>query len=392
MKYIVLLADGMPDYPIEELGNKTPLEAAHTPNMDFMAREGSVGMVNTVPDGMSPGSDVCNLSILGYDPRKYYTGRAPFEAANMGIKLAEGDIPFRCNLVTLGNDRTVMDDFSAGHVSTEDAAGLISFLDERLGNEEFKFYPGKSYRHIMVWKGGNEKLKCTPPHDISGQEIKGYLPQGGRADILNDLMNRSQGIIKEYVGTHNGDLKANSIWLWGQGRVPVMPTMKERFGITGSVIAAVDLMKGIGIFAGLTPIDVPGATGYVDTNYEGKAEYALNELKDKDFVYLHVESPDESGHNGSVELKVRSIEDFDRRVVGNILKGMKVFPEYRILLVSDHRTPIALRTHSAEPVPFAIYPPLEGIEGGECFSERVVEKSKFFVPEGHKLIELLLGN
>ncbi|HBA27684.1 MAG TPA: cofactor-independent phosphoglycerate mutase, partial [Nitrospinae bacterium] len=334
MKYIILLGDGMPDYPIDELGGKTPLEYAKTPNMDFIAKNGTVGCVKTIPDGFPPGSDVSNLSILGYDPAKYYTGRAPLEAASIGVKLSPTDIAFRCNLVTLKptDSELIMDDFSAGHISTEEAKELISAIDKKLGTEEIKFYPGVSYRHLMVWKNGSSDLKLTPPHDISSKNIKSYIPQGDRANILTELMNSSQMVLSNHKinkdRKNNGKNPANSIWLWGHGKAPTMPTLKERFNLTGSIIAAVDLMKGIGIYAGLTPIDVPGATGYIDTNYEGKADYALNELKEKDFVYLHVEAPDEAAHSGSLKNKIKAIEDFDKRVVGRILEGIKKFKEY----------------------------------------------------------------
>ena len=405
MKYIILLGDGMPDYPIDELGGKTPLEYAKTPNMDFIAKNGTVGCVKTIPDGFPPGSDVSNLSILGYDPAKYYTGRAPLEAASIGVKLSPTDIAFRCNLVTLKptDSELIMDDFSAGHISTEEAKELISAIDKKLGTEEIKFYPGVSYRHLMVWKNGSSDLKLTPPHDISSKNIKSYIPQGDRANILTELMNSSQMVLSNHKinkdRKNNGKNPANSIWLWGHGKAPTMPTLKERFNLTGSIIAAVDLMKGIGIYAGLTPIDVPGATGYIDTNYEGKADYALNELKEKDFVYLHVEAPDEAAHSGSLKNKIKAIEDFDKRVVGRILEGIKKFKEYRILVVSDHPSPISIKTHSSENVPFAIYPaksPLnppfdKGGSGGITgFNEKIVNNPSIKFEKGHELIEFFI--
>ena len=395
MKYIILLGDGMPDYPIDELGGKTPLEYAKTPNMDFIAKNGTVGCVKTIPDGFPPGSDVSNLSILGYDPAKYYTGRAPLEAASIGVKLSPTDIAFRCNLVTLKptDSELIMDDFSAGHISTEEAKELISAIDKKLGTEEIKFYPGVSYRHLMVWKNGSSDLKLTPPHDISSKNIKSYIPQGDRANILTELMNSSQMVLSNHKinkdRKNNGKNPANSIWLWGHGKAPTMPTLKERFNLTGSIIAAVDLMKGIGIYAGLTPIDVPGATGYIDTNYEGKADYALKELENKDFVYLHVEAPDEAAHNGSLKNKIKAIEDFDKRVVGRILEGIKKFKEYRILVVSDHPSPISIKTHSAENVPFAIYPQ-KGGNGASNFNEKIVGNPSIKFEKGHELIEFFI--
>ena len=395
MKYIILLGDGMPDYPIKELGDKTPLEYAQTPNMDFIAKNGTVGCVKTIPDGFPPGSDVSNLSILGYDPAKYYTGRAPLEAASIGVKLSPTDIAFRCNLVTLKptDSELIMEDFSAGHISTEEARELISVLDKKLGTEEIKFYPGVSYRHLMVWKNGSNNLKLIPPHDISGKGIKSYIPQGDRANIIIELMNSSQMVLNNHKinkeRKNNGKNPANSIWLWGHGKAPAMPTLKERFNLTGSIIAAVDLMKGIGIYAGLTPIDVPGATGYIDTNYEGKADYALKELENKDFVYLHVEAPDEAAHNGSLKNKIKAIEDFDKRVVGRILEGIKKFKEYRILVVSDHPSPISIKTHSAENVPFAIYPQ-KGGNGASNFNEKIVGNPSIKFEKGHELIEFFI--
>ena len=395
MKYIILLGDGMPDYPIKELGDKTPLEYAQTPNMDFIAKNGTVGCVKTIPDGFPPGSDVSNLSILGYDPAKYYTGRAPLEAASIGVKLSPTDIAFRCNLVTLKptDSELIMDDFSAGHISTEEAKELISAIDKKLGTEEIKFYPGVSYRHLMVWKNGSNNLKLIPPHDISGKGIKSYIPQGDRANIIIELMNSSQMVLNNHKinkeRKNNGKNPANSIWLWGHGKAPAMPTLKERFNLTGSIIAAVDLMKGIGIYAGLTPIDVPGATGYIDTNYEGKADYALKELENKDFVYLHVEAPDEAAHNGSLKNKIKAIEDFDKRVVGRILEGIKKFKEYRILVVSDHPSPISIKTHSAENVPFAIYPQ-KGGNGASNFNEKIVGNPSIKFEKGHELIEFFI--
>ena len=395
MKYIILLGDGMPDYPIKELGDKTPLEYAKTPNMDFIAKNGTVGCVKTIPDGFPPGSDVSNLSILGYDPAKYYTGRAPLEAASIGVKLSPTDVAFRCNLVTLKptDSELIMEDFSAGHISTEEAKELINVLDKKLGTDDIKFYSGVSYRHLMVWKNGSSNLKLTPPHDISGKNTKSYIPQGDRADVLIRLMNDSQMFLSSQKinqnRKNNGKNPANSIWLWGHGKAPTMPTLKERFNLTGSIIAAVDLMKGIGIYAGLTPVNVPGATGYIDTNYEGKADYALNELKEKDFVYLHVEAPDEAAHSGSLKNKIKAIEDFDKRVVGRILEGIKKFKEYRIMVVSDHPSPISIKTHSAERVPFAIYP-AKGGNGASNFNEKIVSNPSVKFEKGHELIEFFI--
>ena len=365
MKYIILLGDGMADRPRADLGNRTCLQAAKTPNLDQLASAGQVGMVSTVPDGYAPGSDVANLSVLGYDPRKYYTGRSPLEAASIGVSLGPDDVAFRCNLVTLkvaGSGSAaehrrafLMEDFSAGHISTSEARTLIEEIGGKLGTEHIRFYPGVSYRHLMVWKGGKDRIDCTPPHDIQDKNIQDYLPRGEGDDVINELMEASFDILTNHPVNKGrleaGKRAANSIWLWGQGKRPSMPTFREKYGLEGAVISAVDLTKGLGVYAGFEVITVPGATGWIDTNYVGKAEHALFALKSKDIVYLHVEAPDEAGHTGDVKNKIKAIEDFDELIVGNIMHGMKQFDEYRILALPDHPTPLEIRTHSAEPVP-----------------------------------------
>lgn len=364
MKYIILLGDGMADRPHAELGGRTCLQAARTPNLDQLASLGRTGMVHTIPEGFPPGSDVANLTVMGYDPRKYYTGRSPLEAASIGVELGPHDVAFRCNLVTLrvsgGAVRhTIMEDFSAGHISSEEARLLIEELDAKLGSDRIRFYPGVSYRHLMVWKGGSDGLECTPPHDIQDRDIQDYLPRGHGDDTINELMESSLEVLAEHPvnrkRTENGKRPANSIWLWGQGKRPSMPTFREKYGLDGAMISAVDLTKGIGLYAGFEVINVPGATGWLDTNYVGKAEHALWALKTKDLVYVHVEAPDEAGHSGELKNKLKAIEDFDELVVGNIIHGMKQFDEYRIMALPDHPTPIELRTHSNDPVPFVIY-------------------------------------
>ncbi|MDT8316611.1 MAG: cofactor-independent phosphoglycerate mutase [bacterium] len=399
MKYIVLLGDGMSDYPIEKLGGKTPLEYAHTPNMDFIADNGLLGLVKTVPEGFPPGSDVANLSVFGYDIVKYYTGRSPLEAASMGVDLGPDDVAFRCNLVTLteGMGGLIMDDFSGGHISTEEAAKLVSELQGQLGNEEFTFHPGVSYRHLLVWHGGKSRLKTTPPHDISDRLALPHYPQGDGADKIADLMIRSRDILESSdvnkKRLHDGKKPANSIWLWGQGKAPAMPDYKEKYGLSGSVISAVDLLKGIGVYAGLDIVDVPGATGYIDTDYDAKAAYALKELETKDFVYLHVEAPDEAAHSGSLENKIKAIEDFDEKVVGAVLEGIKRLGDFRILLMPDHATPVALRTHTSEPVPFAIYPALEreGSLSGYGYNEKAAEKANLLIEKGSDIMARFLN-
>lgn len=401
MKYIVLIGDGMADRPIAELGGLTPLQKAHTPNMDRLAATGIIGKSRTIPYGFSAGSDVANLSILGYDPAKYYSGRAPLEAASIGVKLEDGDIAYRCNLVTLdikdNPSKTVMDDYSSGHITTEEASILINAVQSALGFENIKFYPGVSYRHLMIWKDGSADMQCTPPHDILGKEISSYLPNGDRSDFLRKLINKSVDLLESHPVNQKriaeGKKPANSIWLWGQGRRPQMPTYSERFAIKGALISAVDLMKGLGIYAGFKILKVPGVTGWLDTNYIGKADYALNVLHDVDLVYVHVEAPDEAGHCGSYKDKIRAIEDFDELVVGRIMRGLKErFKDYRILLMPDHATPIELRTHSKEPVPFVIYDSRDIKNNQDAvYDELIVSKPDVLnFEEGHKLMEFFI--
>ncbi len=399
MKYIVLIGDGMADYPIKELGEKTPLEAAKIPNMDFIAQNGKVGLIHTVPQGFSPASDVANLSIMGYDPAKYYSGRGPLEAANMGIALCPDDIAFRCNLVTI--DRERMADYSAGHITSEEAATLIKYLDDKLGSAKIKFYPGVSYRHLMIirdkaLKEAFLKINCLPPHDITGQKVDDNFPKGQSAEFLVKLMQDSRTLLSGHeinkVRIDLNENPANMIWLWGQGVETNMPKFKEKFGVEGSVISAVDLIKGIGKIVGLDVINVPGATGYYDTNYRGKAKYALDSLKEKDFVFIHVEAPDEAGHNGDLRAKIGAIENLDRFVVGAILNRFKKNKNFRFLVSPDHVTPVSLRTHTAEPVPFVIYG--SDIEPDEAtvFSEAAARQSKLVFEHGHELMEYFIKN
>jgi 2,3-bisphosphoglycerate-independent phosphoglycerate mutase len=406
MKYIILLGDGMADRPRADLGGRTCLQAAKTPNLDQLASSGQVGMVSTVPDGYAPGSDVANLSVLGYDPRQYYTGRSPLEAASIGVTLGPDDVAFRCNLVTLkvtggasaAERRRIlmMEDFSAGHISTIEARTLIEEIGDKLGSDHIRFYPGVSYRHLMVWKGGKDHIDCTPPHDIQDKDIRDYLPRGEGDDIINELMEASFNILTNHpvnkARLEAGKRSANSIWLWGQGKRPSMPTFKEKYGLEGAVISAVDLTKGLGVYAGFEVINVPGATGWIDTNYVGKAEHALFALKSKDIVYLHVEAPDEAGHTGDVKNKVKAIEDFDEYVVGNVMHGMKQFDEYRILALPDHPTPLEIRTHSAEPVPFVLYDSRTERKGGlVTYDERIADRKDALVfKEGYKLMDHFL--
>jgi len=393
MKCAVLIGDGMADYPRGDLDGKTPLEAAITPNMDWIAAHGRGGLARTIPDAMPPGSDVANMEIMGYDTTERFTGRAVFEALSMGHYLGGDDVAFRANLVTLENG--IMRDYSAGHISTQESEELMLLLDEKLGTDAIRFYPGVSYRNLMVWAGGTDAMTATPPHDIIGREYGRWLPKGDGADVIIDLMQRSADVLAEALVNRkriaSGKLPATSVWLWGQGRSLSIQTIEEKFGLKGGVISAVDLVKGIGVAAGLTPVFVPGATGYVDTNYLGKAETALATLETKDFVYVHVEAPDEASHAGDLEMKIKAIEDFDRDIVGTVLSCVRKRDDYAVLVTPDHRTPLLKRTHTREPVPFAYYGP--GIEPDDIreFSERGAERGEHTTIMGHDLMNIFIG-
>jgi len=397
MKYIVLLGDGMSDEKMPQLGDRTPLQAAKTPNMDYMAKRGRLGLARTVPVGLPPGSDVANLSVFGYDPRTCYTGRSPLEAASMGVELGSSDVALRVNLVTLNPTGTslVMQDYSAGHITTDEGRELVDDLQRQLGDTEFQFFPGVGYRHLLVWRNGKDNLTATPPHDITGKNIIDFLPKGDGADRLIYLMNSAQMVMSQHPVNKRrreaGKLPANSIWLWGHGRSPRMETYRERFGLSGAVISAVDLIRGIGIYAGLDIIKVPGATGYIDTNYSGKAEAALSALKSCDYVYLHVEAPDEAGHGGNLDHKLKAIEDFDALVVGPVMEGMRQFGEYRILCTPDHPTPLRLMTHTSEPVPFILYSGEDReIPSVGGYDEDEAKKTGLLLEEGFRLMELMM--
>jgi 2,3-bisphosphoglycerate-independent phosphoglycerate mutase len=398
MKYVILLGDGMSDQAIAGLDGKTPLQAAKTPNMDFMARRGTLGLAQTVPAGYPPGSDVANLSMFGYDPVQCYTGRSPLEAASMGVALGPDDVAFRINLVHLEarGGRLTMDDYSAGHISTADGRELVEELQRQLGSEEFSFHPGVSYRHLMVWHGGQTQIQATPPHDITGQDIITSLPKGDGAAKLIALMNSSQMIFHNHPQykrrCEKGETPANSIWPWGQGKAPAMDTFQSRFGLSGAVISAVDLIKGIGVYAGLDIIEVPGATGYLDTNFRGKAAAALEALKERDFVFVHVEAPDEASHSGKLADKLQAIECFDEQVVGPVLEGIRKYGEFRILCAPDHPTPVELMTHTSDPVPFIIYSGEEEVQPGVAgYDEVAAAATGLKVSEGFRLMERLLG-
>jgi 2,3-bisphosphoglycerate-independent phosphoglycerate mutase len=397
VKYIILQGDGMADYPLDSLGGKTPLEAARTPNMDWLAQRGVFGLAHVIPKGFPPGSDVGNMSIMGYDPAVYHTGRSPLEAASMGVALGPTDIAFRCNLVSLrgGGSETTMEDFTSGHISTEEAAEMIRDLGRELGGDGMEFFPGVSYRHLMVWRNGKEKMETTPPHDITDQRTAAYLPKGDGAERLLQLMSASQPILAVHPVNEkrqaNGQRQATTIWLWGQGRAPQLPPLTKRFGIKGGVISAVDIIHGLGVYAGLERIDVPGITGFLDTNYVGKGEYGVRSLEKNDFVFIHVEATDEAGHMGDVEKKIQALEDFDEKVVGTVLKGMGQRKDFRILLMPDHPTSIALKTHVSEPVPFVFYSPAQPRDNGSIgYNEKDAAKTGIVAEQAHRLMESLI--
>jgi 2,3-bisphosphoglycerate-independent phosphoglycerate mutase len=398
-KFIILIGDGMADWPIPSIGDRTPLEAANKPHMDFMASQGALGMVQVVPEDMYPGSDVSNLSIIGYDPREVYTGRSPLEAASMGVELGKDDVAVRCNMVSLKyhGAKSEMEDFSAGHISTGEATELLHALQTRVADRNVRFHPGVSYRHLMVWPGGNDAVLTTPPHDIHGKNITEYLPRGEGAEFLLEMMEISREVFPDHPVNRKrieaGKPPANSIWLWGQGKAPRMMTVGEKYGITGSVVAAVDLIRGIGVYAGLELVTVPGATGYLDTNFRGKAEFALRELENKDFVLVHVEAPDEAGHNGSALDKIRTIERIDEDMVGPILDRARNKGDLTILLLPDHPTPVAIRTHSQEPVPFTFYPSPPGMLSfpGKRYTEADAKATGQFLDAGTRLIGYLFA-
>jgi 2,3-bisphosphoglycerate-independent phosphoglycerate mutase len=397
MKYIILLGDGMADYPIEKRGGKTPLEVARIPNMDRIAGEGTIGLVDTIPAGFKPGSDVANLSVLGYDPGICYSGRGPLEAANMGVQIGPEDVAFRCNLVTLGPEADpVMVDYSAGHISSGEAARIVLDMDKAIGSPEFQFYPGISYRHLLVWRNGKDAVDTMPPHDITGKPTAAYRIKGDGADQLAELIRLSQVFLKDHPVNQarqaEGKRPATSIWLWGQGRAPKMVRLTDQYKLRGGVISAVDLLNGIGVYAGLEVIRVPGATGYIDTNYVGKAQAALEALKDMDFMFVHVEAPDEMGHAGNLEGKIQAIEDFDEKVVGTVLKGLPDFDDYRVLVLSDHPTPIAIRTHASDPSAFAVLSSIkkENLGRGTAFSETDARAGGILVSPGYHLMNLFI--
>ncbi len=396
MKYLVVLFDGMADYPVPELGGKTPLEAADTPNIDSLARTATVGLVKSVDDGMKPGSDVANLSILGYDPKKYYTGRSPLEAGSIGIDMKNTDVSLRCNLVTLTDeanyeDKTILD-YCADDISSEDAEVLVNYLAQHLNNEEFTFYNGVSYRHCLIWDNGTTDVgTLTPPHDITGKPIREYIPNHPNAEKLYELMKKSYELLKEHPlnleRIRNGKRPANSIWLWGEGVRAQLDDFKEKYGLKGSMISAVDLLKGIGKFAGMNVVQVDGVTGYIDTNFEGKAQAAIEEFRNgQDFVYIHVEAPDECGHRNEIENKVKAISIIDKTILGPVTEYLRSQGDFKVLVTPDHATPLSLMTHTNDPIPFFIYDSTKKCAGVNGFCERTAKETGLFIQPGYTIM------
>ncbi len=397
MKYIVILCDGAADTPVAELGGKTPLEAAKKPNINKLAANGEVGMVTTVPENLPPGSDVANLAVFGYDPQKYYTGRSPLEAMSMGVHLELTDTTFRTNVVTLSDEENYEDktmvDYSSDEITTEESSQLIAAVNEALRTEEYEFFSGISYRHLMVWHNKENAFNLVPPHDISGRCVKDYLPKD---ETLLSLMKKSHEILKNHPVNldriKRGLNPANSIWIWGNGTKPALDTYKEKFGLQGTVVSAVDLIKGIGVCAGLENIDVIGATGNVHTNFDGKAEAAIKALRGgSDFLYVHLEAPDEAGHRHEIDNKVKAIELIDEKIVAPILKALEDDgEEFAMLIMPDHPTPLAIRTHTSDPVPYIIYKSGNCAESGVAsYTEAEARKTGIVVDHGYTLIERL---
>ena len=391
-KYAIIVPDGAADEPLEEFDNKTVLEAAETPNMDKISTQGRQGLVRTIPEDMEPGSDIAQMSLLGYDPHTFYTGRAPIEAVARNIKLSADDWVFRCNLVTIADGK--MADHSAGHISTEEAKSLIIELNEQLGNEKCQLYPGVSYRHLLVFKDGDFDVQTYPPHDCIGRKIEKILPRGKGAEMLIDLMARSQQLFSNHdinrVRRDLGENQVSSIWLWGQGKKTLMESFQKRFGLKGATITAVDLARGLSKLIGFDLIEVPGATGFVDTNYEGKASAAIEALDKYDLVFVHIEAPDEASHKGSAEMKKKAVEQIDKYIVGPVLEAIQNYKSWRILVMPDHPTPVSSKAHSSEPVPFAMAG--DNISGilHTTFSEANAAESGFKIDNGFEIMEYFL--
>ncbi|OGQ99452.1 MAG: cofactor-independent phosphoglycerate mutase [Deltaproteobacteria bacterium RIFOXYD12_FULL_55_16] len=398
-KYLILVGDGMGDLPLAELGGKTPLAFAQTPAMDRIASQGELCLLSTVPDGFAPGSDVANLSLLGYLPQECYSGRAPLEAASLGVALAAEEIAFRCNLVTLrfAEDRVFMEDYSSGHISSQEARVLIEGLEAVAGSNRLRFYPGVSYRHLLVHSGEVGALVTVPPHDYTGREVTEFWQRYNRIPHLRDALAKAVAFLADHPVNRARIAQqrnpANAIWLWGEGKAPSMPTIQEQFGVEGALISAVDLLKGLGVYAGLDIIEVPGATGYLDTNYAGKASAAVEALKAKDLVFVHVEAPDEAGHQGSLKDKLQAIEDFDSKIVKPIFEALLVSGyDFRLAVAMDHFTPLSTRTHNADPVPVAIYDSRAGQPGsGLPYDEQSAAMAGELLTDGRQFFKRVLG-
>ncbi len=401
MKYLILLGDGMADNPVPELGGLTPLQAARKPNLNRLASLSTLGMVRTIPPGMSPGSDVANLAVMGYDPKRYYSGRSPLEAVSMGIQMSDTDVALRCNLVTLSDEpdfaSKTMLDYSAGEITTEEAREIIALVDRTFRTDQFRFYAGISYRHCLIQKNGQTGSRLTPPHDIILRPIAEYLPAGEGSQELLEMMEASYSLLKDHpvnlARRERGQNPANAIWLWGAGKRPALPAFYDLHGLRASVISAVDLIKGIGLCAGMRSIDVPGATGTLHTNFAGKAQAALRELETgQDFVYLHIEAPDECGHHADINGKVLAIERIDEQVLGILLEGLERFADYRLMILPDHPTPLALRTHTADPVPFLIYQKTRPRSSGpNAYDEAAARSTGLTVENGADLMNYFLA-
>lgn len=402
MKYLVVLYDGMADYPVPALDGKTPMELAKKPLLDKLARFGKVGTVKTVADGLKPGSDIANMSVLGYNPKECYTGRSPLEAVSIGVDMKDTDIIFRTNLVTLSDEENYEDktmvDYSAGDISTAEAAEIIKSVQEHFGNEKFAFYSGVAYRHCLVWNNGTLDLgKMTPPHDISGKVIGEHLSDSENAKELIAMMKESYDFLMEHPVNKErmakGERPANSIWLWGEGTKPALSNFKEKYGVDGSIISAVDLLKGIAKCAGMGSPDVEGATGYIDTNFEGKADCAIEELKTKDFVYIHIEAPDECGHRNEPENKVKAIEMIDEKVLARVLPELDKYDDYKVMVLPDHPTPIVTMTHAGDAVPYLIYQKSKASDNGiESFTENTAKEAGNYVEVGYSLMDSFIND
>ena len=401
MKYVIFLGDGMADYPCDDLMGKTPLEVANKPNMDTLCAHGKIGLVKTVDDALPPGSDVANLSVMGYDPMKYYTGRSPLEALSIGVALSDNDVTFRANLVTLSDDEVyeekTMVDYSSGEITTAEAHELIQYIKEHIKIPHISFYGGTSYRHLMVWDGGSKEITLTPPHDISDRKVTTYLPKGDGDKEIIDIMKQSYELLKDHpinkARMERGLNPANSLWIWGEGTKPQLSLFAEKYGVTGTMISAVDLLKGIGFGAGMDVVEVEGATGTIQTNFDGKAQAAIDAFKNgTELVYIHMEAPDECGHHGDLDDKIKSIELIDEKVVGPVTEYLKSTGEdFKVLITPDHPTPIKLKTHVHDAIPFVIYDSRKNAGANVSYNEENAKKAGLYIEPGYQLMEHFLS-